>query len=237
MRSPADTRSPTRTATSLTVPAADAGTSSVALSDSSVMSGSSAATTSPAVTCTSMTGTSMKWPMSGTVISTSGSREEGASQWSGRRSEQETAYVCQQVAQVPGEPGGQRPVDDPVVVGQRDRQHQPRQENRPVPDRRGPGPDHAQYRHLGGVDDGREGGPADAAQAGDREAGALQVGQAELALPGPRRDGAEFPAELKHALAVHVADHRHHQPLWCVHGDAEVVVALVDQRVLLRRQR
>ena len=75
MRSPADTRSPTRTATSLTVPAADAGTSSVALSDSSVRSGSSADTTSPAVTCTSMTGTSTKWPMSGTVISTSDSRK------------------------------------------------------------------------------------------------------------------------------------------------------------------
>ena len=59
----------------------------------------------------------------------------------------------------------------------------------------------------------------------------------ELALPGPGRDGPEFPAELGDALAVHVADHRHHQALGRVHGDAEMVVALVDQRVLLRRQR
>ena len=45
-----------------------AGMSIVALSDSSVMSGSSAATSSPAATCTSMTGTSSKSPMSGTLI-------------------------------------------------------------------------------------------------------------------------------------------------------------------------
>src|SRR5580704_18031247 len=154
-----------------------------------------------------------------------------------KTSEHEAAHVLEQMAQVPGEPRGQRPVDDPVVVGQRDRQHQPRYERRTVPDRRQLGPDHAEDGYLGGVDDGREGGPADAAQAGDREAGALQVGRPELALPGPGRDGPEFPAEFGDALAVHVADHRHHQALGRVHGDAEVVVALVDQRVLLRRQR
>ena len=41
----------------------------VALSDSSVISGSSAATMSPAAMCTSMTGTSAKSPISGTVTS------------------------------------------------------------------------------------------------------------------------------------------------------------------------
>ena len=52
------TRSPTLTETALTVPAAGAGTSMVALSDSRVISGSSAAITSPGTTCTSITGTS-----------------------------------------------------------------------------------------------------------------------------------------------------------------------------------
>ena len=51
------------------VPATGAGMSSMALSDSRVISGSSAATTSPAATCTSITGTSTNWPISGTVTS------------------------------------------------------------------------------------------------------------------------------------------------------------------------
>jgi hypothetical protein len=63
--------SPTLTLTSFTVPAAGEGTSIVALSDSSVSSGSSGFTLSPGLTSTSITGTSLKSPMSGTLISTS----------------------------------------------------------------------------------------------------------------------------------------------------------------------
>src|SRR5262245_39437167 len=63
---PSLTRSPILTATDLTVPAAGEGTSMDALSDSSVISGSSALTRSPAFTVTSMIGTSLKSPMSGT---------------------------------------------------------------------------------------------------------------------------------------------------------------------------
>jgi hypothetical protein len=66
---PLDTLSPTETFRSWTVPANGAGTSIVALSDSSVTSGSSAATVSPGETSSSMTGTSSKSPMSGTVTS------------------------------------------------------------------------------------------------------------------------------------------------------------------------
>ena len=66
---PAETVSPTATRTVTIVPAAGAGMSMVALSDSSVISGSSAATMSPAAMCTSMTGTSAKSPISGTVTS------------------------------------------------------------------------------------------------------------------------------------------------------------------------
>ena len=66
---PSLTWSPTLTSTSPTVPADGAGTSSVALSDSSVSSGSSALTLSPGATCTSMIGTSLKSPMSGTRTS------------------------------------------------------------------------------------------------------------------------------------------------------------------------
>ena len=69
MRSPSETRSPTLTLSSWTVPAWGAGTSMVALSVSSVISGSSALTLAPGATCTSMIGIFLKSPMSGTRIS------------------------------------------------------------------------------------------------------------------------------------------------------------------------
>jgi hypothetical protein len=58
MMLPSLTLSPTPTTISATVPATGAGTSIVALSDSSVMSGSSARTLSPAFTNISTIGTS-----------------------------------------------------------------------------------------------------------------------------------------------------------------------------------
>src|SRR5947199_371141 len=69
MTLPSLTLSPTLTLSSLTVPAAGAGTSMVALSDSRVTSESSAFTVSPGLTKTSITGTSLKSPMSGTLTS------------------------------------------------------------------------------------------------------------------------------------------------------------------------
>ena len=66
---PSDTLSPTLTFNSFTTPANGAGTSMVALSLSSVTSESSALTLSPGLTSTSMTGTSLKSPMSGTRTS------------------------------------------------------------------------------------------------------------------------------------------------------------------------
>ena len=53
----------------LTSPPRGAGTSIVALSDSSETSGSSAFTVSPTLTKISITGTSLKSPMSGTLMS------------------------------------------------------------------------------------------------------------------------------------------------------------------------
>src|SRR6266704_1474954 len=66
---PSLTRSPTLTGISRITPATGAGTSIVALSDSSVTNGSSALMRSPGETWTSMIGTSEKSPMSGTLIS------------------------------------------------------------------------------------------------------------------------------------------------------------------------
>ena len=66
---PSLTRSPTLTSTASTVPSRSAGTSMVALSHSSVISGSSALIASPGLTWISITGTSLKSPMSGTLTS------------------------------------------------------------------------------------------------------------------------------------------------------------------------
>ena len=63
------TLSPTLTLRSFTVPAVGEGTSIVALSDSSAMRGSSAFTASPGLTKTWTMGTSVKSPISGTLIS------------------------------------------------------------------------------------------------------------------------------------------------------------------------
>ena len=69
-RLPSLTLSPSLTFTSFTVPAAGDGTSMVALSDSSETIGASGLIVSPGFTNTSMTGTSLKSPMSGTRTST-----------------------------------------------------------------------------------------------------------------------------------------------------------------------
>src|SRR5258705_65547 len=66
---PSETLSPTLTTMSRTVPPRGAGTSIVALSDSSVTSASSGLTVSPGLTRISITGTSLKSPMSGTRTS------------------------------------------------------------------------------------------------------------------------------------------------------------------------
>jgi len=66
---PSLTLSPTLTRIFSTVPDEGAGTSMVALSDSSVSSGSSALIASPSLTRISMIGTSLKSPMSGTLTS------------------------------------------------------------------------------------------------------------------------------------------------------------------------
>src|SRR5687768_2155313 len=67
IESPSETLSPVDTRIFSTVPASGEGTSIVALSDSSVTSGSSTETSSPSETRISITGTPSKSPMSGTL--------------------------------------------------------------------------------------------------------------------------------------------------------------------------
>src|SRR3712207_9581641 len=94
------------------------------------ISGSSAATTSPGATCTSMTGTSVKSPMSGMRMSTRDSRATGAAVL-----EDEAAAVLEQAAEVPDEARGGRTDDHTVIAGERQRQHPSRHERGTGPDR------------------------------------------------------------------------------------------------------
>ena len=155
------------------------GTSIVALSDSSVTRPWSFPTVSPGLTSSSITGTSLLSPMSGTRSSIVAM---GAVHSSSRRRSPSTC------AEVGGEARGRGAVDHAVVVAQRQRQHQPRRELAAVPHRLRRRLRHAEDRDFRRVDDRREAGAADAAERGDREAAALHVGRAELLVARLRAD-------------------------------------------------
>jgi len=72
-------------------------------------------------------------------------------------------------------------------------------------------------------------GAANAAQAGDGEAGALHIGGREFLLARTLTERGQLAGQLPDAFAVHVAHHGNHQPLGRVHRNAEMVVALAHQ--------
>src|SRR3982075_221149 len=109
---PCESLSPSFTLSSFTTPAPGDGISIVALSDSSEMSDCSFAMVSPGLTSTSMTSTSLKSPMSGTLTSTPAI------------SEHDLPNVREHRYQIAAEAGGVRAVDDAVVVREGKRQHQ-----------------------------------------------------------------------------------------------------------------
>src|ERR1700746_3174006 len=96
--------------------------------------------------------------------------------------------------------GGQRPVDNAMIVGERQRQHETRPEALAIPYRRHFRTDHAQYGDLRRVNDGGEGVPADAAEARDGERGALHVRWRELAIARLLGDSPKFLAEFRYPL-------------------------------------
>ena len=171
-----------------------------------------------------MTGTSSKSPMSGTLTSSAAIR--GAPL---RRSESTRGQVRREAR-------GERAVDDAVVVGERQRDHQPRHELAPVPDRLHRRARDAEDRDLGRVDDRREARAAEAAEGGDRERPARHVRRAELALARLARQLGELARDVEEALLVDVADDRHDEALRRVGREAEVVVALEHELVAVERR-
>ncbi|PWJ84672.1 hypothetical protein C7441_105292 [Pseudaminobacter salicylatoxidans] len=131
-------------------PAKGDGTSIVALSDSSVSSNCSTATSSPGFTSASITGTSAKSPISGMRISM---------MFAIMSSQRRAAEIGQGGRDMAKEAGGGHAVHHAVIPGQADRQHKPGLEGRAVPyslHGRAAGP---QNRHFRRVDDGREACP------------------------------------------------------------------------------
>ncbi len=116
-----------------------------------------------------------------------------------------------------------------MVVAERQRQHQAWRELPSVPDRLQAGPRDAEDRHLRRIDDRREAGPADAAERTDREAAATHVGRAEFLLARLPGNLGQFDRQIEHALAIAIADHRHHQAIRGIDRDADVEILLQHQ--------
>src|SRR5437867_1539959 len=220
MTDPWETLSPTLTRSSLTTPASEEGISLVALSDSSVMREASFAARSQGFTRTSMTSMSLKSPMSGTftsIICATPSSQKGA------------ADVGEDRGQIGREARAGRAVDDAVVVGERQRQHQPRSEGAVLVDRPHLRSRHAENRYFGCVDDGRERRTADAAEAGDAEAAAAHAVGLEFFLARGSGDFSQLLRQIENTLAVSVPDHWHQQAVGRIDRDSDVIVLLDDQ--------
>src|SRR5471030_160065 len=147
-----------------------------ALSDSTMIKPVSTAITSPTLTITSITATSLKSPMSGTFTST---RLVIAT----HSSEKHAPQIGEQFGEMDVESRSGGAVDYAMVPGQRQRQCQAR---RPVLAVTGVlfpvALADAHDGHLGRIDDGREVDAADAAQRTDRERAALHLLRFELAV-------------------------------------------------------
>src|SRR6266446_1927008 len=82
------------------------------------------------------------------------------------------------------EAGGVRAVDEAMVVGERERQNEPRLEFSIDPFRLGARTRESKNRHFRVVDDGRKAYATDPAQIGDGEGAAFHLCRRDLLLPG-----------------------------------------------------
>ena len=124
-----------------------------------------------------------------------------------------------------------------MVVGEGQRQHQLRLEARTIPDRLHGRLGDPKNRHFRAVDDRREVGAADVAQAGDGEAGALHGVGSELLVARLVGQFGRFGCQLQQALLVDITDHRHQQAVRGVDGKADMHVFLLDQLLAVAGQR
>ena len=100
-------------------------------------------------------------------------------------------------------------VDDAVVVGERQGQHQPRSESPVLVHRPHLRSRHTENRNFGCVDDGRERRATDAAKAGDAEGAAAHAVGLEFFLARCLGNFSQLLRQIENTLAVSVADHWH----------------------------
>ena len=124
-------------------------------------------------------------------------------------------------------------VEDAVVEGQGQRQHGAQGNGPFVGDRFLQEPPDAQNGHLRQVQHRGGEDAADGAVIADGEGTAAQVGQRNAARVGQLGKMLHLRRKGQEGFAVHVLHHRNDQALGRVGSDAEVVVALDDQVLLV----
>ena len=124
-----------------------------------------------------------------------------------------------------------------MVVGQRQRQVEPRNELAVARHGFDDAARHTEDRDLRRIDDRREEAAADAAETRDREHAALDVVGAQLAGPGPRAEFPERLGEFVDVLAIRIADHGYDETVRRVGREADMHVALHDEPVAVRGER
>ena len=147
------------------------------------------------------------------------------------QSQKHAPHVLDDPRQMAHEPRRRGAVDDAMIVGQAERQHQPRLKRLPVPDRGHLGTYDAENRHFRRIHDRRERRSADPAERRDGEGRALHFCGRELARARLLGKGPELAGQLDDAFPVNVLDHRDHESVGGVDGDADVPIAPQYQRV------
>ncbi|GIX66211.1 RNA pseudouridine synthase superfamily protein [Babesia caballi] len=125
------------------------------------------------------------------------------------------------------------PVDEAVVVGERQVHDGPDHHGVVAHDAALEDGVHAQDRGLRRVDDGRAQQAAVDPAVGDGEGPAGHVGQRQLAFARQRRRVDQLLLQLRPGLALAVADHRDHEAGGRGHGDGDVHEVLGDDFVAL----
>src|SRR5579863_515205 len=126
------------------------------------------------------------------------------------------------------ETGCVRTVDEAVIVGQRERQNQPRLELAVDPFGFHARPRQPENRDFGIIHDRSKSNATDAAQVRNRERAAFHVGGSELFVAGFLGELRQFDRQLDDVLLIDVADYRNEKPAVCISGDPDVDVLLVD---------
>ena len=124
-----------------------------------------------------------------------------------------------------------------MVVGERQRQHQPWGKLLTTPHRLDGGFGDTENGHLRGIDDGRKGSTTYGAKAGDGEDTALHLIRLQFLLPRFSSQLNALCGQLPQTLAINIFNHRYQQAVGRIHRHTDMDVLFVDQRLTVRTER